>query len=128
MTANPAEELVAIVDRDNSPIGAVSRRIMRQQQLIHRACYILVFNRQGELFIQMRTRSKDIYPGYWDLAAGGVVSLASAKLDGAAANATGAGTVSSEKLALNIDWTAQGPFRAGALEIAGAATQRRGMD
>ena len=73
MTANPAEELVAIVDRDNRPIGAVNRRIMREQQLIHRACYILVFNGRGELFIQMRTRSKDIYPGYWDLAAGGVV-------------------------------------------------------
>jgi translocation and assembly module TamB len=53
--------------------------------------------------------------------AGGVVSLASAKLDGAAASATGAGVVSSVKLALNIDWTAQGPFRAGPVEVAGAA-------
>lgn len=73
MITNPAEEIVAIVDRDNRPIGAVSRRIMRQQQLIHRACYILVFNSKGELFIQKRTQNKDIYPGYWDLAAGGVV-------------------------------------------------------
>ena len=46
---------------------------------------------------------------------GGVVSLASAKLDGAAASASGAGVISSDKLALNIDWSAQGPFRAGAL-------------
>ncbi len=53
--------------------------------------------------------------------AGGVVSLASAKLDGASASATGAGVVSSDQLALNVDWSAQGPFRAGALEIAGAA-------
>jgi isopentenyldiphosphate isomerase len=73
MIANPAEERVQIVDRDNNPIGAVTRRIMRQQNLIHRASYILVFNRQGELFIQKRTLSKDMYPGYWDLAAGGVV-------------------------------------------------------
>jgi len=70
---NPAEEMVAIVDRDNRPIGAVTRRIMRQQQLIHRASYILVFNTAGQLFIQKRTLNKDIYPGYWDLAAGGVV-------------------------------------------------------
>jgi isopentenyldiphosphate isomerase len=69
----PSEELVEIVDQDNRSIGAVSRRIMRQQHLIHRACYILVFNRQGELFIQKRTRTKDIYPGHWDVAAGGVV-------------------------------------------------------
>lgn len=70
---NPAEEIVEIVDRDNNSIGAVSRRIMRQQGLIHRASYILVFNRSGELFLQKRTMSKDIYPGFWDLAAGGVV-------------------------------------------------------
>ena len=44
--SNPADELVEIVDRDNNPIGAVSRRIMRQQNLIHRASYILVFNRR----------------------------------------------------------------------------------
>ena len=73
MITNPAEEIVEIVDRDNQPIGAVSRRIMRQQILIHRASYILVFNTEGALFLQKRTRSKDIYPGYWDLAAGGVV-------------------------------------------------------
>jgi isopentenyldiphosphate isomerase len=71
--ANPAEEIVEIVDRDNNSIGAVSRRIMRQQKLIHRACYILVFNRNGELFVQKRTMTKDVYPGFWDLAAGGVV-------------------------------------------------------
>lgn len=70
---NPAEEIVAIVDRENQPIGAVTRKIMRQQRLIHRASYILVFNTAGELFIQKRSRTKDIYPGYWDLAAGGVV-------------------------------------------------------
>jgi isopentenyldiphosphate isomerase len=70
---NPAEEIVEIVDRDNNSIGAVSRRIMRQQGLTHRASYILVFNRSGELFLQKRTMNKDIYPGFWDLAAGGVV-------------------------------------------------------
>ncbi|MGE4401902.1 MAG: NUDIX hydrolase YfcD [Desulfobulbus sp.] len=70
---NPAEEIVAIVDEENQPIGAVTRKIMRQQRLIHRASYILVFNTAGELFIQKRTLTKDIYPGYWDLAAGGVV-------------------------------------------------------
>ena len=73
MISNPAEEIVAIVDQDNRSLGAVSRRIMRQQKLIHRASYILVFNTRGELFIQKRTMSKDIYPGYWDIAAGGVV-------------------------------------------------------
>jgi isopentenyldiphosphate isomerase len=69
----PASEIIQIVDEQNREIAAVSRRIMREQNLIHRACYILVFNKTRELFIQRRTLSKDIYPGYWDVAAGGVV-------------------------------------------------------
>ena len=69
----PADEIIQIVDENNIEIAAVSRKLMREQNLIHRACYILVFNKDGELYIQRRTRSKDIYPGYWDVAAGGVV-------------------------------------------------------
>lgn len=46
---------------------------MRAKGLTHRATYILVFNSKGELFIQKRTATKDIYPGYYDIAAGGVV-------------------------------------------------------
>jgi len=71
MTAS--EEIVQIVDRDNQVIGAVRRALMREQNLIHRAAYILVFNRNDELFVQERTMNKDIYPGHYDLAAGGVV-------------------------------------------------------
>jgi len=68
-----AQEEVAIVDRDNRVIGSATRAEMRAQNLIHRATYILVFNRQGELFVQLRTMGKDIYPGYYDVATGGVV-------------------------------------------------------
>ena len=70
---NPKDEIVQIVDEENTEIAAVSRRIMREQQLIHRACYILVFNQAGDLFVQKRTKTKDVYPGYYDVAAGGVV-------------------------------------------------------
>lgn len=51
----------------------MTRAKMRAEKLIHRASYILVFNADGELFIQKRTATKDIYPGYYDIAAGGVV-------------------------------------------------------
>jgi 8-oxo-dGTP pyrophosphatase MutT (NUDIX family) len=70
---NPKDETVQIVDEENTEIAAVARRIMREQQLIHRACYILVFNQAGDLFVQKRTKTKDVYPGYYDVAAGGVV-------------------------------------------------------
>ena len=70
---NAQEEIVTIVDSNNQVIGAVPRHKMRQENLIHRAAYILVFNSHGELFVHRRTLTKDIYPGYYDIAAGGVV-------------------------------------------------------
>ncbi len=70
---DPGQEIVQIVDRDNREIGAVAREIMRAQNLIHRASYILVFDRAGRILVQQRTMGKDIYPGHLDIAAGGVV-------------------------------------------------------
>lgn len=72
-TMNPRDELVLIVDNDNNETGSAPRHEMRAGGLPHRACYILVFNSRGELFVQKRTMCKDIYPGYYDVAAGGVV-------------------------------------------------------
>ena len=68
------EEIVVIVDENNRVIGAEPRSLMRAEGLAHRATYILVFNAKGELFVQERTLTKDIYPGYFDIAAGGVVA------------------------------------------------------
>jgi isopentenyldiphosphate isomerase len=67
------QELVAIVDQCNAMIGSAPRALMRSEGLIHRATYILVFNSLGQLFVQDRTMTKDIFPGYHDLCTGGVV-------------------------------------------------------
>lgn len=68
-----ADEMVTIVDAHNQVMGAVPRREMRAKKLPHRSTYILVFNSKGGLFVQKRTISKDIFPGYYDPVAGGVV-------------------------------------------------------
>jgi len=68
-----SSEIVAIVDEANQITGQASRAEMRAGKLIHRACYVLVFSSHGELFVQQRTLTKDIYPGFYDVAAGGVV-------------------------------------------------------
>jgi 8-oxo-dGTP pyrophosphatase MutT (NUDIX family) len=68
-----ADELVTIVDRENNEVGIVPRKEMRSGRLRHRATYILVFNGKGELLVQKRTQSKDVFPGYYEAAAGGVV-------------------------------------------------------
>lgn len=67
------DELVTIVDERNNMLGAAPRREMRAGRLPHRATYVLVFNSRGELYVQKRTGSKDVFPGYYDVAAGGVI-------------------------------------------------------
>jgi isopentenyldiphosphate isomerase len=68
-----ANEIVAIVDARNDVVGAAPRWEMRAHRLIHRSTYILVFNPEGALYVQKRTMTKDVFPGYYDPATGGVV-------------------------------------------------------
>ena len=69
----PSEEMVAIVDRENNVTGAATRREMREKKLTHRCTYIVVQNSAGQLLVQRRTLTKDVYPGYLDPTTGGVV-------------------------------------------------------
>lgn len=71
---NPADELVVLVNERNEVVGQTTRRRMRAGRLLHRSTYILVFNSAGQIYVQKRTMTKDIYPGYWDPATGGVVA------------------------------------------------------
>jgi 8-oxo-dGTP pyrophosphatase MutT (NUDIX family) len=68
-------ELVIIVDENNKEIGTEPRFKMRKLGLIHRATYILVYNLEQEIFVQKRTNTKDVYPGYYDVVSGGVVTV-----------------------------------------------------
>ena len=67
------DEIVQIVNELDDVVGQVPRHVMRERGLLHRVTYILVFDSKGRLFVQKRTKTKDLYPGYYDLAAGGVV-------------------------------------------------------
>lgn len=66
-------ERVVIVDNNNAVVGSAPRHEMRTKRLPHRATFILVFDSNGRILVQKRTLTKDLYPGYFDLAAGGVV-------------------------------------------------------
>lgn len=66
-------EIVTLVDVNDHVIGAAPRARVRKEGLIHRVCYILVFNAEHQLLLQKRTLIKDLYPGYYDAAAGGVL-------------------------------------------------------
>jgi 8-oxo-dGTP pyrophosphatase MutT (NUDIX family) len=72
---NPAEEIVVIVDEQNRVVGSATRGEMRAKYLPHRSTYIMVFNSRGDLYVQKRSPTKDIFPGYYDPFAGGVVAV-----------------------------------------------------
>ncbi|MFJ4345752.1 NUDIX hydrolase [Pseudomonas sp. NPDC089401] len=67
-------ELVAWVDANDQLLGALPRAELRARGLIGRCTFILLFNSAGELCVHRRTLSKALYPGYWDVAAGGMVT------------------------------------------------------
>ncbi len=46
---------------------------MRRDNLAHRASAIAVLSTDGQLLIHRRAAWKDVWPSYWDIAAGGVV-------------------------------------------------------
>ncbi len=66
-------ELVAWVDEQDRLLGSLPRAELRRRGLIGRGSFILLFNSAGELCVHRRTLSKALYPGYWDVAAGGMV-------------------------------------------------------
>ena len=59
---DPGDEIVAVVDEDNRVVGSAPRREMRARRLPHRSTYILVFNSRGEVYVQKRTMTKDVFP------------------------------------------------------------------
>ncbi len=71
---NASEELVDIVDKDDNVLYQCTRKEMRAQVLRHRAVFIAVVNSAGELLIHQRSAVKDLWPSWWDIAVGGVVS------------------------------------------------------
>ncbi len=83
MAADPASELVDIVDDDDQVVDTVPRSRMRAERLQHRCVGIAVFGSDGRLLIHRRSEWKDVWPGWWDIAAGGVVAAGETYLDAA---------------------------------------------
>ena len=71
--ARNLDELFDVVDEHDRVTGQAPRRAVHAQGLRHRAVHLLVVNRSGRVFLQMRSRAKDLFPGAWDSSAAGHV-------------------------------------------------------
>ncbi|HWJ61109.1 MAG TPA: NUDIX domain-containing protein [Acidimicrobiales bacterium] len=70
-----AEELVEVVDEAGAVVDVVPRAVMRAQRLRHRCTYIVVVDLSERLVVHQRALWKDVWPGRWDVAFGGVVGV-----------------------------------------------------
>jgi isopentenyl-diphosphate delta-isomerase type 1 len=69
-------EYFEIVNERGEVIGKAPRSECHgNPALIHRAVHVLVFNKKGELLLQLRSKDKDIQPGKWDTSVGGHLGL-----------------------------------------------------
>jgi isopentenyldiphosphate isomerase len=102
--SDPGADLVDVVDEAGRTVGTATRREMRARRLPHRSVYVLVFNRRGELFVHLRTATKDVHPSHWDPAVGGVL-LAGESFDEGARREAG------EELGVALDLERLFPFR-----------------
>ena len=66
-----SEEIFDVVDERDEVVGQAPRNDVHRRGLKHRAVHVLVFNSQGELFLQKRSLMKDCFPGTWDSSASG---------------------------------------------------------
>ncbi len=73
--SEPGQELVEVVDHAGNVERIVTRAQMRAEVLRHRSTYIVVRRNNGDLVVHRRADWKDVNPGLWDIAFGGVAGV-----------------------------------------------------
>ena len=70
-----ASEMVPVVDPHGVVVGQASRQWCHGgDKPLHPVVHLHILNRSCELYLQKRSMTKDLLPGYWDTAVGGHVS------------------------------------------------------
>ena len=74
MSTTPVEDgLVDVLDDDGRVTATATRGEVRAGNLRHRTVFIAVVNTAGAVLVHRRADWKDVWPGAWDVAFGGVV-------------------------------------------------------
>ena len=68
-----SDEIVDVVDAENRVVRRATRREVRAKNLPHRGVGILCLDSGGRIYVHRRTRTKDVFPGLYDMFVGGVV-------------------------------------------------------
>ena len=71
--SNHRVEMVDIVDDQDVVVAVVPRGVMRRERLRHRSVFVVVTSSSGAILVHRRSETKDIWPGWVDIAVGGVL-------------------------------------------------------
>lgn len=74
MTGPAGDEPVEVLDEAGRVRGVVPRSEMRARRLRHRAVFVVVVGTDDRVLAHRRSLDKDLWPGRWDVAAGGVLA------------------------------------------------------
>jgi len=67
-------EYFDVVDEKDNVIGRATRgECHKNRELIHRGIHVLIFNSDGDVLLQKRSRKVDLYPGKWTVSVAGHV-------------------------------------------------------
>ena len=64
---------IEVVDQNNLPFISMDINEVHRQSLRHRSVIILIYDVEGKLFLQKRSKQRKLYSGRWDISAGGHV-------------------------------------------------------
>lgn len=70
------EEIFPLVDETGNITGQAPRSICHNgSMLLHPVIHLHIFNSEGKLLLQKRSKTKDIQPNRWDTSVGGHIDL-----------------------------------------------------
>lgn len=71
---NTPDEIVDVVDENDNVIGQATKgEVNSNPNVIHREVGVLIFDAQGRILIQQRSRKKKMYPLWWMISVAGHV-------------------------------------------------------
>ena len=69
------EECLNVVNENDEIVDTAKREDCHKSNLIHRAVAIFIFNDQGKILLQKRSKFKDLYKGYWACSVSGHLDI-----------------------------------------------------
>jgi len=68
-------EMLDIVDEADVVVAQATREAVHAGNHLHRATHMLLINSSAQVYVQLRSQSKDMNPGLWDTSAAGQLGV-----------------------------------------------------